>query len=206
MTVFVHPSAEVAADASLGEGTRVWHQAQVREGARLGRDCVLGKGAYVDVGVVLGDGVKVQNGASLYRGTQVEDGVFVGPRACVINDRHPRALTPDGRAKGAGDWQVVESRLCRGASLGAGAIVLPGVTVGPFAMVAAGAVVAHDVVPHGLVMGVPARLVGFACACGCTLEAPLSSRGPGDGSSVSCRCGNRYVVEEGPAGPRCRAG
>jgi acetyltransferase-like isoleucine patch superfamily enzyme len=168
---FVHPSAIVSADARLGAGTRVWHHAQVREGAVVGRECILGKDVYIDAGVRLGDRVKVQNGALVYHGATVEDGVFIGPRAVLTNDRHPRAITPDGRLKDAADWAVGEVRVCYGAAVGAGAIVLPGVRIGRWALVAAGAVVGADVPDHGLVAGVPARLLGWACPCGRRLRA-----------------------------------
>jgi UDP-3-O-[3-hydroxymyristoyl] glucosamine N-acyltransferase len=167
--VQIHPTAEVSALATVGEGTRIWHQAQVREGAQIGRWCIVGKGAYVDVDVVIGDRVKIQNGASIYRGATIKDGVFVGPHACLTNDKRPRAITPDGQLKQDADWEVTPILIQHGASIGAGAVILPGVTVGRFAMVGAGALVSKDVVPHGLVVGNPARLIGFVCICGHTL-------------------------------------
>lgn len=162
----VHPTAEVSPEALIGAGTRIWHQAQVREGARLGCDCIVGKGVYIDFGVQVGDKVKIQNGALLYHGLTVESGVFIGPGACMANDLYPRAITPEGRLKGNDDWAVGPTLICYGASIGAGAIVLPGVTIGRFALVAAGAAVTRSVPEHGLVAGVPARLIGYACECG----------------------------------------
>lgn len=166
----IHPTAEVSSAAKIGEGTRIWHQAQVREGAVIGCNCIVGKGVYVDFDVVIGDNVKIQNGAQIYHGATLEDGVFIGPLTCLANDRFPRAIMPDGRLKGADDWEVGRIVVHYGASIGAGAIVLPGVVVGRFAMVGAGAVVAASVPDHGLVVGVPARLVGYVCACGQRLE------------------------------------
>jgi len=166
----IHPTAEVSPEARVGAGTQIWHHAQVREGAVIGKNCIIGKGVYVDFGVVIGDNVKIQNGALLYHGVTVEDGVFIGPQACLANDRIPRAITPDGRLKTAEDWAVGRILVRFGASIGAGAIILPDVTVGRFAMVAAGAVVTHSVPDHGLVIGVPARLVGYVCRCGQRLE------------------------------------
>src|SRR5438094_9576851 len=104
--VSVHPSAEVSAEADVGAGTAVWHEAQVREGARIGRECVLGKGVYVDVGVIVGDRCKIENRASLFHGVTLEDAVFIGPHAVFANDRFPRATNPDGSLKSDDDWTV----------------------------------------------------------------------------------------------------
>lgn len=162
----VHPTADVSPRASLGAGTRIWNRAQVREGAVIGANCIIGKDAYIDFGVCIGDNVKVQNSALIYHGATLEDGVFVGPQACLTNDLYPRAINPDGTLKGASDWEVGETVVRYGASIGAGAIIVTGVEIGRFAMVGAGAVVTRDVPAHGLVLGVPARLVGYVCACG----------------------------------------
>jgi UDP-2-acetamido-3-amino-2,3-dideoxy-glucuronate N-acetyltransferase len=168
--MIIHPTAEVSPKAMIGEGTHIWHQAQVREGASIGQNCIVGKGVYVDFDVVIGNNVKIQNGAQLYHGATLEDGVFIGPLVCLTNDRFPRAITSNGHLKTADDWEVGRILVRRGASIGAGAIVLPGVTIGRFALVAAGAVVTASVPDHGLVMGVTARLVGYVCACGRRLE------------------------------------
>ena len=172
--MMIHPTAEVSPTAQIGEGTRIWHQAHIREGAVIGRNCIIGKDVYVDFGVVVGSHVKIQNGALLYHGLTVEDGVFIGPQACMTNDRSPRAITAEGQVQTSADWAVGAIRIRYGASIGAGAIILPDVSVGRFAMVAAGAVVTHSVPDHGLVMGVPARLVAYACHCGRRL-APLGT-------------------------------
>ena len=166
----IHASAEVSPKAIIGAGTRIWHQVQVREGARIGQHCIVGKGVYIDLDVQVGNNVKIQNGALLYHGLTVEDGVFIGPGACMTNDTYPRAITPDGRLKADDDWVVGPIRICYGASIGAGAIVLPDVTVGRFALVAAGAVVSHSVPDYGLVAGVPARQLGWVCHCGRRLK------------------------------------
>jgi len=164
--VYIHPTADVSPKATLGPGTKVWHQAQVREGAVLGRNCILGKGAYVDSGVHIGDNVKIQNRASVYHGVTLEDGVFVGPHVIFTNDRLPRAINPDGSLKSDDDWELGLILVREGASLGAGSIVVAGVTIGRFAMVGAGAVVTKDVPDYGLVYGNPARLAGYVCSCG----------------------------------------
>lgn len=162
----IHPTADVAADAQIGEGTRVWHQAQVREGARVGADCILGKGVYIGEGVVVGDRCKIENRASLFHGVTLEDGVFIGPHVVFANDRFPRAVNPDDSLKTDEDWTVEPSLVRHGAAVGAGAIVLPGITVGPWAMVGAGSVVTANVPAQALVRGNPARVVGWVCVCG----------------------------------------
>jgi UDP-2-acetamido-3-amino-2,3-dideoxy-glucuronate N-acetyltransferase len=164
--VRIDPSAEVSDQAQIGDGTRIWHQAQVREGARIGRNCILGKGVYIDFGVQVGDHCKLQNGAYIYHGVTLEDGVFVGPGVILANDRLPRAINPDGSLKDDCDWEMGHIQVKRGASLGAGSIILPDVTIGQFALVGAGAIVTHDVPEQGLVVGNPARLVGYVCRCG----------------------------------------
>jgi UDP-2-acetamido-3-amino-2,3-dideoxy-glucuronate N-acetyltransferase len=162
----IHPTAEVEDGAQVGAGTRIWHHAHVRSGAAIGAECNLGYGVYVDAGVKIGNRVKLQNRVSVYNGVTIEDGVFVGPHVAFTNDKHPRAVRPDGGPAGPEDWTVSRTLIREGASIGAGAVVLPGVTIGRWAMVAAGAVVTRDVPDHGLVAGNPARPAGYVCACG----------------------------------------
>jgi acetyltransferase-like isoleucine patch superfamily enzyme len=164
--VRIHPTADVSPRAQIGEGSSIWHQAQVREGARIGRNCILSKGVYVDAGVILGDNVKVQNYVSIYHGVTIDDGVFCGPHCVFTNDKQPRAINPDSSLKAADDWTLSETRVKTGASIGANAVIVCGVTVGTWAMIGAGSVVTCDVPDHGLVFGNPARLHGFVCACG----------------------------------------
>jgi UDP-2-acetamido-3-amino-2,3-dideoxy-glucuronate N-acetyltransferase len=164
--VRVHTTADVSPDAEIGSGTSIWNQAQVRERARIGAACVIGKNVYVDVDVVIGDRVKVQNNVSLFRGVTVEDGVFIGPHVCFTNDRVPRAINRDGSPKTDADWEVSPIVVRRGAALGANSTILPGVTIGRWAMVGSGSVVTRDVADHELVAGNPARRLGSACACG----------------------------------------
>lgn len=183
----IHPTAEVSEQAQIGQDTRVWHHAQIREKARVGSNCIIGKGVYVDREVIIGNNVKIQNGASLYHGVTLEDGVFIGPGACLTNDKHPRAITPAGELKEDEDWQVESIAVKRGASVGAGAVILPGVVIGRFSMVGAGAVVTKDVPDHGLVQGNPARLVGYVCACGKALRAEEGEETPGRVTCPSCK-------------------
>ena len=165
----VHATADLESDVGVGSGTSIWHRAQVRTGARLGSDCIVGRDVFIDAGVVLGDRVKIQNGALIYHGVSVGNGVFIGPGAILTNDRYPRALTSAGELSTAADWQVSPITLSDGCSIGAGAVVVAGVSVGTYAMVGAGAVVTRDVPSHALVVGSPARRIGWVCACGARL-------------------------------------
>ncbi len=155
---FFHETAIVEPGARVGSGTRVWHHTHVRTDASVGRDCVLGKNVFVDRGVTVGDRVKIQNNVSVYEGVTIGDEVFVGPSATFTNDRLPRATSTD--------WKIVPTDVRRGASIGANATIVCGVTLGEFCMVGAGGVVTHDVEDHELVVGTPARRVGWVCACG----------------------------------------
>ncbi|GEM_PF-187081 len=189
---FIHPSAHVDPQVHIGEGTRVWHHAQIRRGAHLGRECIIGKGVYIGAGVRIGHRVKVQNYALIYEGVTLEDGVFVGPHACFTNDLRPRAINPDGTLQSAEDWHVVPTHVGYGASIGANSTIVPGVTIGPWAMVAAGAVVTRDVPAHALVRGVPARVVGYVCYCGEPLEVDETT-----GEGVCPACGARISLSGG---------
>lgn len=168
--VSIHPTADVSPKAQIGPGTRIWHFVQVREGVVIGENCILGKDVYVDFDVKIGNNVKIQNSALLYHGATLEDGVFIGPQVCLTNDRTPRAITSQGLLKGNDDWVVGPILVKHGASIGAGSILLPDLTVGRFALTGAGAVVTRDVPDHGLVIGNPARLVGYVCHCGRKME------------------------------------
>ena len=164
--VRIHPSADVAADVAIGAGTRIWHEVQVREKVVIGSECILGKGVYIDFGVHIGDRCKLQNGVSVFHGFNLEDGVFLGPGVMLLNDKNPRAINRDGTLKSGEDWKVSEAIVKRGAAVGGGAVVLPGVDIGRFALVGAGSVVTKAVPDQAIVYGNPARLAGFACECG----------------------------------------
>ena len=201
----IHPTAEVSPEAHVGARTRVWHRTQIGAGARIGDDCIIGSNIYIDRDVVIGDNVKIQTGAQLYHGAVVETGVFIGPAVCLTNDKYPRAITPAGRLQTDADWEVGAIRVRYGASLGTGAIILPNVTVGRFAMVAAGAVVARSVPDYGLVIGQPARLSGYVCACGRKLATPDAQQ-PHTWTCVTCELDYLEQPEGGlipnPAGPQ----
>jgi UDP-2-acetamido-3-amino-2,3-dideoxy-glucuronate N-acetyltransferase len=185
--VFIHPSAVVDPGVRIGPRTKIWHFTHVQSGARIGSDCVLGQGVYVGEDVQIGKRVKIQNNVSVFHGVRIEDGVFVGPHVCFTNDKYPRAINGDGSTKGAKDWSVESTVVRFGASLGASATIVSGIDIGRWAMVAAGTIVVSDVPDHGLVMGLPGRLVGYACVCARKLAE--------DGKHLVCpNCKRRYVA------------
>jgi UDP-2-acetamido-3-amino-2,3-dideoxy-glucuronate N-acetyltransferase len=169
---YVHPLARVEDDVEIGAGSTVWANAHLRRGARIGTRCVIGSDVTVDLGVVIGDRCKVQNAALLYSGLTLGNGVFVGPGVVFTNDRSPRAVMPGGEPRTEAQWPHGRIEVGEGASIGANATVVTGVRIGPWAMIGAGAVVSRDVDAHALHIGVPARWVGWVCACGARVGSP----------------------------------
>lgn len=172
---FIDPSASVESGAVVGSGTKVWSNVQIRTGATVGRNCVFGRNSFVDVDVTVGDNVKVQNNSSLYEGVSIEDGVFIGPHVIFTNDKVPRAVNPDGSAKNTDDWVLDRTVVRTGAALGAGTVVVTGVTIGAWSMVGSGAVVTKSVPDHALVVGNPARIVGWVSAAGVRCDDAASA-------------------------------
>ncbi|MBD5605380.1 MAG: N-acetyltransferase [Candidatus Eremiobacteraeota bacterium] len=194
-TAFVHETALVEDGATIGAGSRIWHQAQVRTRARIGERCIVGKGAFVDFDVAIGDDSKLQNYACVYHGVTLGRGVFVGPHAVFTNDRRPRATDPAFEPLGDGDWDVGETIVDDGAAIGANATILPGMHIGRWAMVGAGAVVTHDVPAYALVVGTPARRLAWVCSCGARLD---------DDATSCARCGDLpsdHPLRSGRRGP-----
>jgi acetyltransferase-like isoleucine patch superfamily enzyme len=169
----------------------------LRKGAILGAECIIGRDAFIDEGVRLGDRVKVQNGALVYHGVAVGNGVFIGPGAILTNDRYPRAVTATGELARGDDWTVSPIELRDGCSIGAGAVVVAGTTVGRFATVGAGAIVTRDVPDYALVAGNPARRMGWVCACGTRLTDSTGGNAgsiPSSSAPLSCpQCGRAFV-------------
>ena len=155
--IYIHESADVSPKAVIGKNVKIWHQAQVRENAVIGNNCIIGKGVYIDHGVKIGNNVKIQNYASIYYQAVIQDGVFIGPYACLTNDLYPKAINPNGKLLKKEKWSKGKIFIKKGASIGAGAIILPDITVGKNALVGAGSVVTHDVPDSFIVIGVPAR-------------------------------------------------
>lgn len=175
--MYIHPSATIEDQVSIGEGTRIWHLAQVRPGAVIGSECVIGRGVFIDEHVKIGSRVKIQNYVSVYQGVTIEDGVFVGPHVVFTNDKLPRAINPDGQLKSASDWVLVPTLVKYGAAIGANSVLVCGITVGRWAMIGSGAVVTRDVPDFGLVAGNPARLIGYVTPDGTRVpEAPTEDQ------------------------------
>ena len=181
-SVFVHERALCESD-DLGPRTRVWAFAHVMPGAKVGSDCNLCGHVFVEGGALIGDRVTVKNGVEVWDGVVLEDEVFVGPNATFTNDPYPRVAHPTSTE----DWRP--TRVCRGATIGANATIVCGVTLGEDCFVAAGAVVTADALPHALVAGCPARRIGWACSCG----RPLSD-------ALSCACGRSFEKRSDGAG------
>lgn len=178
-----HDSAVVDPGAEIGDGTRIWHFCHISGGARIGAHCVLGQNVYVAPTVTVGNGVKIQNNVSLYDGVTVEDFAFLGPSAVFTNVINPRSEV-------ARKDEYHPTRIGRGATIGANATILCGHDIGDYAFVGAGAVVTANVPPYALVIGVPARQIGWICRCGVRLEV--------EGGAAYCTaCGRGYRIEGG---------
>lgn len=189
-SVTIAPSADVSERAVIGDGSKIWHLAQVREDAVLGENVIVARGAYIGTGVQVGDNCKIQNYALVYEPAVLGAGVFIGPAAVLTNDTFPRAISPDGSLKSASDWDAVGVEIAEGASIGARAVCVAPVKIGRWATIAAGAVVAKDVPDFALMVGVPARRVGWVGKAGFPLVES-------NGGWLCERTGTRYVETDG---------
>ena len=185
----VHPSSYVDEGAEIGAGTTIWHFTHVCSGARVGERCRIGQNVLIGPGVQIGNNVKIQNNVSVYAGVTLEDDVFCGPSMVFTNVLVPRSAFPRNRPE-----DFAETRVRQGASIGANATVVCGVTLGRYALVGAGSVVTRDVPDYGLVYGNPARLHGYACVCGLKLQKT------GD-HDYACECGRQYRLMGGVMAP-----
>jgi UDP-2-acetamido-3-amino-2,3-dideoxy-glucuronate N-acetyltransferase len=177
--IYIHPLADVEDGAALGDNTKIWRFTHVRAGSVIGENCSVGNNCYIDVDVTISDNVRIQNGVSVYKGVILEEGVFVGPNVTFTNDLYPRI--------GHLNWDIVPTRICKGASIGANATIICGVTINEYAMIGAGTVVTCDVARHRLVRGNPGRSVSYVCKCGNKLEA---HHNPPQEFTLNCkRCG-----------------
>ena len=153
----IDPSAEIHDSVFIPSSTRVWGNSQIREGAKIGENCIIGRNVYIGAGVVIGNNCKIQNNALVYEPAVLEDGVFIGPAAILTNDKHPKAVNEDGSIKTTKDWNSQGVKIRSGAAIGAGAICVAPVEIGPDATVGAVSVVTRNVKPGQTVVGVPAR-------------------------------------------------
>jgi UDP-2-acetamido-3-amino-2,3-dideoxy-glucuronate N-acetyltransferase len=189
----IEASADVEDGVTIGDGTSVWHLAQLRSGATIGRNVVVGRGSYIGAGVHVGDNCKIQNGAMVYEQAHLEDGVFIGPAVVLTNDLYPRAVNPDGSQKSASDWEAVGVRVREGASIGARSVCVAPLTIGRWALVAAGSVVVKDVPDFALVAGVPARRIRWVGRAGVPLEPIENSE-----NTLRCPSTGAHYKERGP--------
>ena len=172
---FQHEKAIVEPKAKVGEGSRIWAFTNIKAGAVIGKDCNICDGCFVEKGAVLGDHVTLKNGVAVFEGITLEDDVFVGTNAAFINDRHPRSHRKD-------QWVLEPTVVKKGATIGANATILCGITIGEYAIIGAGSVVTKDVAPYALVVGHPAEFKGYACRCGKKLD-----------NALKCSCGLHYA-------------
>lgn len=194
---FAHETAVIDEGAEIGEGTKVWHFTHIMPNTKIGRNCNFGQNIVVSPGCTIGDNVKVQNNVSIYTGVILEDDVFCGPSMVFTNVINPRS-----HIERKDEYR--ETRVGRGASIGANATIVCGHDLGKYCFIGAGAVITREVPDYALVVGNPGRLVGYVCYCGDKLEL---KPGGMDGESSTCRsCGRGYLVKGGQVTPTAEEG
>jgi len=182
--ITIQPTSVVDKTAIIGKGTRVWNFVHVRENAEIGKECVLADYVYVGRGVKIGNNVKLENRATIYEGVTIEDKVFVGPHVSFTNDLIPRSFNTD--------WKILLTLVKEGSSIGAGTVIVCGVTIGEYVLIGAGSVVTENMPPHALAYGNPARIRGFVCRCGRKLETEEEKK---NHVSMECPvCNEKYKI------------
>jgi UDP-2-acetamido-3-amino-2,3-dideoxy-glucuronate N-acetyltransferase len=185
-----HPTSVIDDGVEIGEGTRIWHFSHLLTGAKVGRNCVIGQNVSIERGVIIGDGCKIQSNVSIYTGVTLEDGVFCGPSCVFTNVYNPRAFIERKH-------EYKPTLVKKGATIGANSTIVCGLTIGRYALIAAGALVRKDVPDYAVVAGVPARHIGWVCKCGTTLKAEKAAK-----EALSCAyCGNAYRLSKGALQP-----
>ena len=182
---FVHETSIVDHNVEIGEGTRIWYFCHIQEGAKIGKSCSLGQNVNISNNVIVGNGVKIQNNVSVYEGVELEDYVFCGPSMVFTNDLSPRARWPKGCSK-------YKKTLKHDATLGANCIIICGNVIGEYSLIAAGAVVTKDVPAYALMVGIPAKQMGWVCKCGKILNDKYICLG----------CGSEYIIDNGILMPK----
>jgi UDP-2-acetamido-3-amino-2,3-dideoxy-glucuronate N-acetyltransferase len=183
---FVHESSYVDDDVEIGEGTKIWYFSHIQSGARIGKKCSIGQNVNIGNNVTIGNYVKIQNNVSVYEGVELEDYVFCGPSMVFTNILNPRSEFPQ-----RGTDFYIKTQVRKSASLGANSTIVCGTTIGKYGFVGAGAVVTRDVPDYGLVMGTPAKLVGWMCACATRLDLTVA---PESDETAECqKCGRKYI-------------
>lgn len=172
--IFIHQTAEIDKTAKINKNTKIWKNVQIGKNSRIGENCIIGKDVYVDHDVEIDNNCKIQNQTLIYYGVHIESNVFIGPSVCFTNDKIPRSTLPNGLLKTEKDWKAEKTLVKTGASIGAASVILPGVSIGKWAMVGAGSVVSKNIPDHGLVYGNPAKLQGYVCICGEKLIKKIS--------------------------------
>jgi UDP-2-acetamido-3-amino-2,3-dideoxy-glucuronate N-acetyltransferase len=179
---FVHESAYIDDGVEIGEGTKIWHFSHILKGSKIGKNCIIGQNVVIGPDVTIGNRCKIQNNVSVYKGVTLEDEVFCGPSCVFTNVYNPRAFIERKH-------EFKNTLVKRGATIGANATIVCGVTIGRYAMIGAGAVVKSDVPDYAIVVGVPARQVGWTCKCGTTLNFKEKH--------TTCHyCGSKYLLED----------